>query len=394
MADRTVSLNGSQWAVGAPDPPLTSPTPGVTYKKSNVSAGEFATAWPFQTKVDSGIYNEMMYRITVLIGLLEEMGILVWCATTPYLEGGLVLGSNSKVYQALMNVPAGQDPTTNPVDGGGLPYYAVCMIQRDELDDRFASIAGNSAANFNVADATENNHAVNYAQVLALIAAGGGGGGGPYALLNGDANNLFNVKAGTDSNAVPYSQMEEVLEEYALLNGDATEQFNVAAGTGNNAVPFSQLTAQLSNYALKNGNASNLFNVATSGSGTNAVNYTALATYLTSYLKQRGFAASGGFGTSGATGYYWTGPGNLVFIWGYAAASTGTNLNTISLAGAPLQYIFTVQVTMSHATASTTALTAFVRSATPSTGQIVVWCSDPSVAGRYISYFVVGTKTS
>lgn len=389
--NRTVSLNGNEWAVGAIDPPLSNPTPGVTYKKSNVSAGEFATAWPFQTKVDSGIYNEMMYRITVLMGLLEEMGILVWCATTPYLEGGLVLGSDSKVYQARINVPAGKDPITNPLDGGGLPYYKVCMIQRDELDDRFAAKAGNSALNFHVAEATQNTHAVNYEQVLALIAGSGGVPGEEYALLHGDADTLFSVKAGTGSNAVPYSQLMEKLDLYALLHGDSINYFNVAAGTGNNAVPYSQLTSLLTNYALKNGNASNVFNVA-AGSGTNAVNYNALTSALTNYLWPREFIASGAFGTSGATGRYWIEPSDLMLFWGYAPMTTGQNLATVTRTDlAPMTQIYAVIATPSHASYGL-SLTVTVRSVVPSTATITFWMNEPSLTNRFVTYFGIGRK--
>lgn len=110
MADRDVVLGGI-WADGAPDPPET-PIEEITYADSALDETTINAGWPYSTVVNSASFNEFMRRASSLITLSEKWGILPWCATTVYDEGGLALGSDLLIYQANQST-TGHDPITD-----------------------------------------------------------------------------------------------------------------------------------------------------------------------------------------------------------------------------------------------------------------------------------------
>lgn len=111
MADRTEVIGGI-WADGAPDV-SGSAVLDVTYGKTDISAEEIEDAWAYGRVVDSAIHNEMIRRLTTLMVMLEENGVLPWCAATEYASGALAMGSDGYVYTAL-SAHDNQAPTSAP----------------------------------------------------------------------------------------------------------------------------------------------------------------------------------------------------------------------------------------------------------------------------------------
>ena len=123
MDNRTTTIGGI-WANGAVDP-VSAPVAGTTYAKSELTQALIEAGWPFSVKVDSANFNEIMRRVTTLLGLLEQWGVLPWCEFTVYAIGGRALGSNGTIYKAIQ-ASTNKDPISYPdyweADGGVLNY--------------------------------------------------------------------------------------------------------------------------------------------------------------------------------------------------------------------------------------------------------------------------------
>ena len=140
MENRTISL-GEIWAAGAPNP-VANPIAGVTYANKSITKEQVNDGWPFGVTVDSANFNEIMQRMTTLLLLLEQNGILPWSALTPYIIGGRSLGNNGIIYKASQD-SVGKDPILFPdywdtdngllnfgVATGGSNAYAAVVPQR------------------------------------------------------------------------------------------------------------------------------------------------------------------------------------------------------------------------------------------------------------------------
>lgn len=115
-SNRTIKVGGV-WAQGAVDPPAT-PVQSTTYADSGVTEGEIQAGWPFADIVESAKFNEVMRRITSLIKLAEEWGVLPWNSSTTYATKALVMGSNGEIYYCKVASSTGNDPTTSPTQWG------------------------------------------------------------------------------------------------------------------------------------------------------------------------------------------------------------------------------------------------------------------------------------
>ena len=115
-SNRTIKVGGV-WAQGAADPPAT-PVQSTTYADSGVTEGEIQAGWPFADIVESAKFNEVMRRITSLIKLAEEWGVLPWNSSTTYATKALVMGSNGEIYHCKVASSTGNDPTTSPTQWG------------------------------------------------------------------------------------------------------------------------------------------------------------------------------------------------------------------------------------------------------------------------------------
>ena len=125
MANRTEQLGGI-WADGAPVPPTgTTPSAGTTYADPTLDLAGIEAGWPYSSVVDSASFNEMMRRITTLLNMLEEQGLLTFCAATTYSKGAKVLGSDGNMYHSIADTNLNHDPVSSPTYWTCNPLYAV-----------------------------------------------------------------------------------------------------------------------------------------------------------------------------------------------------------------------------------------------------------------------------
>lgn len=103
---------GGVWANGAPDPPA-EPIAENTYRNSTLTLQQVEKGWPFQKIVNSADFNEIMYRVTGLLRILEHWGMMPWSPLTTYAIGAHVLGSNNIIYKAIQ-ATTGNDPISSP----------------------------------------------------------------------------------------------------------------------------------------------------------------------------------------------------------------------------------------------------------------------------------------
>lgn len=124
MANRTIVIPAA-WGEGALELPIT-PVTGVAYRDSAITASEVKAGWAFGTTADSSKLNELLLRISSLLMLSEQYGVLPFCATTTYALGGLAMGSNGVVYESIVASNYGHDPVTDT----GHSYWDV--LARDK----------------------------------------------------------------------------------------------------------------------------------------------------------------------------------------------------------------------------------------------------------------------
>ena len=111
MANRTIVIPAA-WGEDALELPTT-PATGVAYRDSAITASEVKAGWAFGTTADSSKLNELLLRMSSLIMLSEQYGVLPFCATTTYALGGLAMGSNGVVYESIVASNYGHDPVTD-----------------------------------------------------------------------------------------------------------------------------------------------------------------------------------------------------------------------------------------------------------------------------------------
>lgn len=94
-------------------PPV--PIAGVSYRDPVSGAAAVADGWPFAERVNSAEFNELMYRWTALLDILDRQGLLGYTNLVDYAVNAVVMGSDGLQYQAVLaNGPATslQDPVT------------------------------------------------------------------------------------------------------------------------------------------------------------------------------------------------------------------------------------------------------------------------------------------
>ena len=162
-SNRTIKIGGV-WAQGAVDPPAT-PVQSTTYADSGVTEEEIQAGWPFADIVESAKFNEVMRRLTSLIKLVEEWGVLPWNSSTTYGAKAHVMGSNGEIYYCKVASSTGNDPTTSPTQWG-LAFEASGSVSTH------AGLASphsgqtpktSSGSTTNTVDATGHTHAISAA---------------------------------------------------------------------------------------------------------------------------------------------------------------------------------------------------------------------------------------
>jgi hypothetical protein len=125
MANRDFTLPGP-WADNADTTIPGTPTQNTPYRDESLSDTTIKNGWPFGAVVNSANFNQYLYLASLLLGQVESQGIPSWSALTTYVAGGLALGSDARVYQAI-DANTNNDPVDdtsnehwNALDAGGL----------------------------------------------------------------------------------------------------------------------------------------------------------------------------------------------------------------------------------------------------------------------------------
>ncbi len=178
MANRTTVVGGV-WANGAPDPPSgTTPSAGTTYADSGITQSEIEEAWPYASVVDSSKHNELLRRITKLMQMLEQQGVMTYCASTTYVVGAKVLGSNGRLYNCIQ-AGANHDPTTSPT------YWRLEVTPTLRHVFLRTSSSGDLGALTPTAGVYTMTVPAGVTRMFVRVWGGGGGGAGGAASANG-----------------------------------------------------------------------------------------------------------------------------------------------------------------------------------------------------------------
>jgi hypothetical protein len=300
-ASNRTTVVGGVWALGAAAPG-NNPIAGNTYANDALSESVINDGWPFSQVVNSANFNEFMRRISIILTLAEQWGVLPWSTSTSYTAGALVTGSDNYQYRALQS-SAGKDPVSYPdywaLNTSTTPNYALSTGSNNAyaitIPQKNALTSGQPVffkANFsNTGSATLS---VNSQSPVVIKNARG------VVLSSGDIPQNAIVMVTYDSAAANYVLISgnvaylSELAGYALKNGSSSNKFSVANGvSGYDAVNYAQMmaaiagvtgvdlsayakaadvSAALATKAPKGGDANTVFSVANGASGNNAVN--------------------------------------------------------------------------------------------------------------------------
>ena len=308
-ASNRTTVVGGVWALGAAAPG-NNPIAGNTYANDALSESVINDGWPFSQVVNSANFNEFMRRISIILTLAEQWGVLPWSTSTSYTAGALVTGSDNYQYRALQS-SAGKDPVSYPdywaLNTSTTPNYALSTGSNNAyaitIPQKNALTSGQPVffkANFsNTGSATLS---VNSQSPVVIKNARG------VVLSSGDIPQNAIVMVTYDSAAANYVLISgnvaylSELAGYALKNGSSSNKFSVANGvSGYDAVNYAQMMAaiagvtgvDLSAYAkaadvsaalllkaAKTGDANSKFSVANGTTGNDAVNYAQVLTMI------------------------------------------------------------------------------------------------------------------
>jgi len=163
------------------------PTPisGVSYRDPVAGPASSADGWPFAERVNSAEFNQIMFQLSTIIGIMDKQGVLGWSNAVDYAVPALAFGSNGLPYIAIQ--PSGpttaiQDPVTSPLfweqfsshgvvvfNTAGVTSWTVPMAMQLGYVKPFVTIIGGGGGGGSNAN------------------SGGGGGGG------GTAKKLMNL---------------------------------------------------------------------------------------------------------------------------------------------------------------------------------------------------------
>lgn len=111
LPERTVNVPGV-WAEDAIVDIPQDPVPGISYRRTTLTSTTIGEGWPFKEIADSADWNQVMYANTYLQKMQEQYGFMVWSSTTEYKAGGVCLGLDGTLYQAITDNIA-QNPSTS-----------------------------------------------------------------------------------------------------------------------------------------------------------------------------------------------------------------------------------------------------------------------------------------
>lgn len=107
----------AQWAENAITPIPSPPTPGHSYRDTELRKEDIIKGQSYSAILDSAKLNQLFYKVTGLIKQGEQYGVLPFSLLTNYPKFALCLGLNGTLYQALQesgpDTVAGSKPTDN-----------------------------------------------------------------------------------------------------------------------------------------------------------------------------------------------------------------------------------------------------------------------------------------
>lgn len=140
------------------------PTPiaGVAYRDAVGGTADTPNGWRYGTRVESQDWNQIMFMITSMLGMIDKQGILGWSDLVDYEVPALVFGSNGLPYLAMQ----ASGPSTAPQDPtAGLPYWSEFALHGMQVLT--------SSQTWTVPMAMQ----LGYVRPKVTVIGGGGGGG-------------------------------------------------------------------------------------------------------------------------------------------------------------------------------------------------------------------------
>lgn len=97
------------------------PTPiaGVAYRDAVTGTDDTPNGWRYGTRVESQDWNQIMFLMTSMMGMMDRQGLLGWSDKVDYDVPALVFGSNGIPYLAM----GASGPSTAPQDPISSPIY-------------------------------------------------------------------------------------------------------------------------------------------------------------------------------------------------------------------------------------------------------------------------------
>lgn len=219
-----------------PNPPV----PGVPYRDSIEGTANIAEGWPYEQKVLSQEWNEILFRLTTLTDVLDKTGVLGWCNAINYdTSKAFVVGSDDRLYESLQS--------SGPDAGGAKDPVSEPTFWRDYLSAVNAAIALNSQAIAdNASDISDNidNIAINAQDI---------------------AGNSIAISLNTQAIADNASDISDNIDNIAINSQDLIDHKNandahpaikLSASTANNDLSTNTVQGQLDELDSKIANSS------------------------------------------------------------------------------------------------------------------------------------------
>lgn len=241
MANVDRPLSPGVFAADAQTTVPANPVPGVPYRDPVNGTSTIRQGWPFQRLVNSAEFNEVMYRITALLDVVNKTAGLAWSEEVDYQGPGaaqapsFVASTDGNLYVALQasgpNSGGPKDPAT-----GNTAYWS-----------QFSGLAAGADVGDVKAVATEqppfgwlkcNGEVVSRTQYPALFEAigtrfGAGNGSTTFGLpdLRGDFVRGWDDGRGVDTDRVLGSSQEEQLLSHSHMATSSSAGVHGHAGS-------------------------------------------------------------------------------------------------------------------------------------------------------------------